>query len=151
MPAFRFRPFALPLYLRIWLAVVAAVAVLTLVLGWLWSINADPPTAREIFLRDEAGQVLGHANAPPVRIPGRGVEFQVPMADGRQVYRIGNSTTVHSHGDRERLEERLVQRDDRRMYFYSHLQPNPPPANGFLYVGRSHLASGELINLWEQV
>jgi DNA-binding response OmpR family regulator/HAMP domain-containing protein len=86
MPAFRFRPFALPLYLRIWLAVVAAVAVLTLVLGWLWSINADPPTAREIFLRDEAGQVLGHANAPPVRIPGRGVEFQVPMADGRQVY-----------------------------------------------------------------
>jgi hypothetical protein len=33
--------------------VVLAVAVLTLVFGWLWSINADPPTARQIFLRDE--------------------------------------------------------------------------------------------------
>ena len=29
------------LYLRIWLAVVAAVAVLTLVVGWLWQVAMD--------------------------------------------------------------------------------------------------------------
>jgi hypothetical protein len=29
------------LYLRIWLAVVAAVAVLTLVVGWLWQMALD--------------------------------------------------------------------------------------------------------------
>ena len=86
MPAFRWRPLGVPLYLRIWMAVVFAVAVLTLVFGWLWSINADPPTARQIFLRDEAGQVVGQANAPPVRIPGRGIEFQVQMADGKQMF-----------------------------------------------------------------
>lgn len=86
MALFRWRPLGIPLYLRIWLAVVAAVVVLTLVLGWLWSINADPPTARQIFLRDENGQVLGEANAPPLRIPGRGIEFQVPMADGRVMF-----------------------------------------------------------------
>jgi two-component system OmpR family sensor kinase len=62
------------------------VVVLTLVFGWLWSINADPPTARQIFMRDEAGMVVGQANAPPVRIPGRGIEFQVQMADGKQMY-----------------------------------------------------------------
>jgi len=74
------------LYVRIWLAVVATVVVLTLVFGWLWSINADPPAVRQVLVRDDDGQVVGQANAPPVRIPGRGVEFQVAMADGRQLF-----------------------------------------------------------------
>ena len=82
----RWRPLGVPLYLRIWAAVVLAVAVLTLVFGWLWSINADPPAVRQVLLRNEAGDVVGQANAPPVRIPGRGVEFQVQMADGNQLY-----------------------------------------------------------------
>lgn len=78
--------FTLPLYLRIWLAVVVAVALLTLVFGWLWSINADPPAVRQVVIRDQAGQVVGQANAPPLRIPGRGIEFQVAMADGNLLY-----------------------------------------------------------------
>ncbi len=86
MPAFRFRPPGLPLYLRIWLAVVAAVAVITLLLGWLWNANLDAPTVRQVLLRDEAGQVVGEASAPPVRIPGRGVEFQIRMNDGKQMF-----------------------------------------------------------------
>jgi two-component system OmpR family sensor kinase len=64
------RPLGVPLYLRIWMAVVLAVAVLTLVFGWLWSINADPPTARQIFLRDEAGEVVGQPMHRPCASPG---------------------------------------------------------------------------------
>jgi two-component system OmpR family sensor kinase len=86
MTGLRWRQLGVPLYLRIWFAVVLTVVVLTLVFGWLWSMNADPPSARQIFIRDEAGMVLGQANAPPVRMPGRGIEFQVDMADGRQLY-----------------------------------------------------------------
>lgn len=86
MAGLRWRQLGVPLYLRIWFAVVLTVVVLTLVFGWLWSMNADPPSARQIFIRDEAGMVLGQANAPPVRMPGRGIEFQVDMADGRQLY-----------------------------------------------------------------
>ncbi|HSV52223.1 MAG TPA: ATP-binding protein [Burkholderiaceae bacterium] len=80
------RKWALPLSLRIWLAVVVAVTVLTLVFGWLWSINADPPSVRQVLIRNQAGQVVGQANAPPLRIPGRGIEFQVAMADGSLLY-----------------------------------------------------------------
>ena len=82
---FRWRTLGVPLYLRIWLAVVVAVGVLTLVFGWLWSINADPPVARQVLIRDESGLVVGQANAPPVRVPGQGVEFQVEMTDGKQL------------------------------------------------------------------
>ena len=32
--------FRFPLYLRIWLAVVAAVTVLTIAFSWLWRLNA---------------------------------------------------------------------------------------------------------------
>ena len=32
--------FRVPLYFRIWLAVVLAVAVLTVAFGWLWRLNA---------------------------------------------------------------------------------------------------------------
>ncbi len=76
----------LPLYLRIWLAVVLVIVVLTTTLGWLWSRNAEPSTVRQVVVRDEQGEVLGEANAPPVRILGRGIEFQVAMADGSHLY-----------------------------------------------------------------
>ena len=46
------------LYLRIWLAVILAVAVLTLLLGWAWRLAAEPPL-REAIIRNEAGQVIG--------------------------------------------------------------------------------------------
>jgi len=46
------------LYVRIWLAVVAAVAVLILLVGWAWRLAAEPPL-RDVVIRNEAGQVIG--------------------------------------------------------------------------------------------
>ena len=80
------RPLGVPLYLRIWLAVVVAVALLTVAFGWLWRVNADTPPAREVLIRNEAGEVLGQSLARPVRAPGQGVEFEIEMKDGRTVF-----------------------------------------------------------------
>lgn len=81
------------LYLRIWLAVVAAVAVLTLVVGWLWQTAIDferqqnaSRAGRTIIIRDSGGHVLAEAPAQAVRVPGAGLEFQVRMEDGRMLY-----------------------------------------------------------------
>lgn len=81
------------LYLRIWLAVVAAVAVLALVVGWLWQVALDHEreqnasrAGREIVLRNGAGDIVGQAPARAVRVPGEGLEFQVTMKDGQTLY-----------------------------------------------------------------
>ncbi len=59
------------LYVRIWLAVVLAVAVLTLLVGWAWRLAAEPPL-REVVLRNEAGQIIGTGQARGIRSPGAG-------------------------------------------------------------------------------
>ncbi len=46
------------LYVRIWLGVVLAVAVLTLLVGWVWRMTAEPPL-REVVVRNDVGQVVG--------------------------------------------------------------------------------------------
>ena len=46
------------LYVRIWLAVVLAVAVLTLLVGWAWRMTVEPPL-REVVVRNAAGDVIG--------------------------------------------------------------------------------------------
>ena len=46
------------LYVRIWLAVVMAVAVLILLVGWVWRLAAEPPL-RDVVVRNEAGQIIG--------------------------------------------------------------------------------------------
>ncbi|MCM2252030.1 MAG: ATP-binding protein [Ramlibacter sp.] len=76
--------FRVPLYLRIWLAVVLAVAVLTIAFGWLWRINAAqaPAPAREIIVRNEAGDILGQTMTRPIREPGQPTEYQVTLNDG---------------------------------------------------------------------
>ncbi len=84
MQAWRAR-FRVPLYLRIWLAVVVAVAVLTLAFGWLWQLNAEQAPEREVIIRNEAGDILGQARTRAVREPGQGREYQVPMKDGSSV------------------------------------------------------------------
>jgi two-component system, OmpR family, sensor kinase len=77
------RPLHQHLYVRIWLAVVAALAVLTLLLGWLWYSQVEQERAqhagREIVVRDAAGEVIGRAPARAVRVPGQGLEFQVAL------------------------------------------------------------------------
>ncbi|MEO7106175.1 MAG: ATP-binding protein [Rhodoferax sp.] len=50
------------LYVRIWLAVVFAVAVLTLLVGWAWRMAAEAPL-REVVARNEAGEVIGRGHA----------------------------------------------------------------------------------------
>jgi two-component system, OmpR family, sensor kinase len=81
------------LYLRIWLAVVAVVALLALLVGLLWQVALDHEreqnvnrAGREIVLRNSAGEVVGQAPARAVRVPGEGLEFQVTMRDGQTLY-----------------------------------------------------------------
>ncbi len=76
------RRFGLPLYLRIWLAVVAAVLVVSLAFAYLWRVSAQELPEREVILRNEDGEILGQARVRASRIPGQGAEFRVPMKDG---------------------------------------------------------------------
>ncbi len=104
------------LYVRIWLAVVLAVAVLTLLVGWAWRMAADPPL-RDVVVRNQAGDVVGQGRArmgragatyilreasetpqpgsddvaadalEPRPTPGRnGPEFEVRMRDGQTLH-----------------------------------------------------------------
>ena len=88
-------PFFNRLYVRIWLAVVLAVAVLIFLVGWAWRESAErklvdysaSPVVREVVVRNAAGEVVGTATAAP-RVPGMGAgtEFSVtldkPLAAG---------------------------------------------------------------------
>ena len=59
------RSFNFPLYLRLWLAVVLAVALLTLAVGLAWRYSAEPPL-RDAVLFDQSGQtVIGHGQSLP--------------------------------------------------------------------------------------
>jgi signal transduction histidine kinase len=85
--------FGSKLYLRIWLAVVAAVTVLTLAAGWLWQQALDEDRAerdarvtRTIVVRDATREVVGESPARAVRIPGGGWEFEVLMKDGQKLF-----------------------------------------------------------------
>jgi len=53
------------LYFRIWLAVVLAIAVLTLAVGTVWRLTMDPPL-RHVVLRNAAGDVVGAAAMRPL-------------------------------------------------------------------------------------
>jgi two-component system, OmpR family, sensor kinase len=83
-------PLTQRLYLRIWLAVVAAVVVLTLLFGWLWRQEAERERAqrpgREIVLRNAQGEIIGQAVMRPGRLPGPGFEFEVPTRDGQTLF-----------------------------------------------------------------
>lgn len=74
-----------PLSLRIWLAVVVAVGLLTVAFGWLWRLNAEQVPMREVIIRDQADQVLGQSMVQPTRVPGQGLEFDVALNDGRTI------------------------------------------------------------------
>ncbi len=68
------------LYIRIWLAVVLAVAVLTFLVGWAWRMTADAPL-REVVARNQAGEIIGHGKARlrrPTGEPGAGTPRSEP-------------------------------------------------------------------------
>jgi signal transduction histidine kinase len=96
----------LPLYVRIWLAVVLAVALLTLLSGWILRVTADPPL-REVVVRNVEGEVVGKGLARirnpdglPIEAPqpqppdmshppghfGTGPEFMVHMQNGELIH-----------------------------------------------------------------
>lgn len=73
------------LYVRIWLAVVATVLVLTFLVGAAWRLSADPPQLpiREVLVHNDKGEVIGTAQTKPDRKPGDGLEFDVLTKDGQ--------------------------------------------------------------------
>ena len=83
-------PFFNRLYVRIWLAVVVAVMVLTLVFGWLWRQQTDrqrlerlaEQPARELIVRDASGKTVLKTNSTS-QGQGRGIEFELAMPDGK--------------------------------------------------------------------
>jgi signal transduction histidine kinase len=76
--------FSKRLYLRIWLAVVLGVAVLMLLVGWFWRLaeqhNSFHSAAREVIVRNAAGEVIG--TSPALAQRGRGVEFVLQLPSG---------------------------------------------------------------------
>lgn len=78
------------LYVRVWLAVVGAVVLMLVLVGWLWRVEAERERAarpgREIVLRDSTGTIIGQAPARPIRTPGQAPEFQVTTRSGETLY-----------------------------------------------------------------
>ena len=76
-----------PLYLRIWIAVIVTVGVLTVAFGYLWRVNMEEQRQaapmREIVIRDQQDAVIGRSMVRPQRVSGQGIEFDVQMDDGR--------------------------------------------------------------------
>jgi len=85
--------FSQRLYLRIWLAVVGGVAVLTLSVAWVWHVaerhsaraqTAVAPPPREMLLQDENGQVLAEGQLSRIPgVPSDTVRFAVSTTDGQ--------------------------------------------------------------------
>ena len=114
------------LYLRIWLAVVAGVALLMLVVGWAWRAtvehHAAPPAPREWLVLNAQGEVLASTTRAG---PGAPLVFEVPLPGGQtlplQVQRSGERSAEHprasamhgmpgtGHGSEGRLPPHLRQ------------------------------------------
>ncbi|WP_332777656.1 sensor histidine kinase [Polaromonas sp.] len=73
------------LYVRIWMAVVATVMVLTFLVGAAWRLSTDPPQLpiREVLVHNKAGDVIGTAQTRPGRKLGDDLEFDVVTKDGQ--------------------------------------------------------------------
>ena len=78
------------LYVRIWLAVVATVVVLTFAVAGAWRFTKEPPQLplREILVHNKAGEVIGTAQTKPGRKLGDGLEFDVTTNDGQTLYML---------------------------------------------------------------
>jgi len=77
------------LYVRIWLAVVAGVFILTLAANWVVREAAQNErerlsnVPRDVVVLDANDQPVGTGKA--LRVPGRGLEFDVSLSDGREL------------------------------------------------------------------
>lgn len=78
------------LYVRIWLAVLAGVAVVTFAAGWAWQMADEQraaPLPREVVLRDTQDRVIGTGTSLRTSRPGEGLEFTISLKDG-QVFQM---------------------------------------------------------------
>ncbi|WP_077002081.1 ATP-binding protein [Variovorax sp. KK3] len=77
------------LYVRIWLAVVGGVVILTLTANWIVREAAESErermsaVPREVVVLDKDDRRIGVGSA--VRVPGQGLEFDVTLEDGRNL------------------------------------------------------------------
>ncbi len=75
------------LALKIWLAVVAAITVVSMAFVIVARQQTQPPSpAREVLIRNEAGEIIGQSDGRPVRVPGQGLEIAVPLQGGGTLY-----------------------------------------------------------------
>jgi signal transduction histidine kinase len=110
------------LYVRIWLAVVLAVAVLTLMVGWAWRLAAEPPL-REVVVRNDAGQIIGSGQARLMR--PRGAD-QLRQAEPLAEESDDQAPSSGSRGKYGNGPEFLVRMNDGQTV-HMHL-PRPPPS-----------------------
>ncbi|MBU2286497.1 MAG: HAMP domain-containing protein, partial [Gammaproteobacteria bacterium] len=75
------------LYVRVWLAVVAGVFILTLTANWIVREAAQSererlaPLPRDVVVLNDQDLAIGAGKA--IRVPGKGLEFDVKLDDGR--------------------------------------------------------------------
>jgi signal transduction histidine kinase len=134
------------LYVRIWLAVVLAVVVLTMLVGWAWRLTTEPPL-REVVVRNESGEVIGNGQARMRRPPSAGWRLDRPFggpppppADDKQppgVDAPGDGPDDDAPGRFGRGPEFLVRMQDGQT-MHLHL-PRPPQSSmrapfGFLWT-----------------
>jgi len=107
------------LYVRIWLAVIVTVMVLTLLAGWAWRMTTEPPL-REVVVRNEYGEIIGTGRARlsrPPPVPGLGLGGPPSTPEGKDdgpdnkdddrpgrfgrgpefLVRMQDGTTIHLH------------------------------------------------------
>ncbi len=112
------------LYVRIWMAVVLAVAVLTLMVGWAWRMTTEPPL-REVVVRNAAGDVIGAGHMRLGRRPPDGLNYHgsppvaAPSADADK-----DDAEPESNSRFGRGPEFLVQMQDGQTV-HMHM-PRPP-------------------------
>jgi len=77
------------LYVRIWLAVVGGVVILTLMANWVVREAAEAererlaPVPRNVVVLDAQDRTIGTGKA--LRVPGQGLEFDVTLSDGKAI------------------------------------------------------------------
>ena len=88
------------LYVRIWLAVVLAVAVLTLLVGWAWRMASEPPL-REVVVRNAQGEVIGSGRARLRHPPGTPDWHQGQQRMGTPGMQPGKDTAPESQDNND--------------------------------------------------
>jgi two-component system, OmpR family, sensor kinase len=131
------------LSVRLWLAVLLAVLVMALLMGWLLRYQADriraergsEIPAREMTIRSMNGQVIGQALIKPVRVPGRGIEFQMTLPPGLQGgEQISMGMPQRNRGAEGALAEGMSPAQSMRSYFSRLWNPASPEGASSRFV-----------------